>query len=263
VPEKVCFVATPIGDEFSEVRRATDGLISAVIRPALKDLDIKVVAAHEIDNPGSITRQVIEHLLQDDVVIANLTGLNPNVMYELGVRHSARKPVVVLAPYGISLPFDVQDERTIFFRDDMKGVEDLKPQLKTMVEKAIGDAAPDNPVYRVVQADIILKEAEGDFQKYVLSQLSSIQRMVGALGRSSEQRSVSSTLAPSVTIEGPNDKLEGLLFDIRPQRAAVIQPSPNLAIISHPHQETLFYIAADAEQRGLKVVQFTESPTPN
>ncbi len=183
--EKKCFVITPIGSDGSEIRRHTDGLISSTLRPVLEELNFSVVAAHEIPDPGSITRQVIEHILNDDLVVTNLTGLNPNVMYELGVRHATRLPLVVLAKYGTELPFDVSDERTIFFTDDMLGVEELKPKLKAMVEKAMEDTESDNPVYRVAESNVIKAvSADKDGMSFLIDKIEQMESSFFRLDRS-------------------------------------------------------------------------------
>lgn len=152
---KECFIITPIGSSGTETRRETDGLVASVLTPVLSQFDLEPIPAHRISETGSITRQIIKRLIESDLVIANLTDLNPNVMYEVGIRHCARKPLIVLAKEGTVLPFDLSDERTVFFRNDMSGAEELKQQLAKIIPKALGDEAADNPVYRVVDVDMI------------------------------------------------------------------------------------------------------------
>jgi len=172
-----CFIITPIGDDGSEIRRKTDGLITSVIRPVLANLEYDCDAAHEVSDSGSITRMVIKRILADDLVIANLTGLNPNVMYELAIRHAARLPIITLAEKGTHLPFDIVDQRTIFYVDDMAGAERLKDDLSDSVGSVENQKEIDNPIVEAskeFQIDFALenpKEGSEFVTKYVLDEI--------------------------------------------------------------------------------------------
>lgn len=179
---KRCFIVTPIGGDNTSTRRAADGLIRAVIEPVLNELGFETFVAHKISESGSITRQVIEHVLYDELVIANLSELNPNVMYELAVRHCTELPVIVLAEQGTRLPFDIAAERTIFYTNDMHGAEDLKPQLIIAINDALKSGNNDNPVYRVANSRVVREKIEqDDTQGYLLSKLDSIESAISRL----------------------------------------------------------------------------------
>ena len=173
---KMCFIATPLGLDRSEVRRKADGVIHSVLAPILEEFGYKPIPPHKIAEPGSITVQVIEHLLNDELVIANLTGLNPNVMYELAVRHATKKPVICIAERGTNLPFDIASERTIFYDDDMAGVEVLKDDLREMLRAATKDKDLDNPIFRAKRT-FKMQEVlrEDDAQSYIIDKLDVIQ----------------------------------------------------------------------------------------
>jgi DNA-binding transcriptional ArsR family regulator len=108
-----------------------------------------VVRADEIDDEGLITNQIIEHLLEDELVIADLSGRNPNVFYEVAVRHAARRPIIHLITAGEQIPFDVSNMRAIQYAlDDPDVLEEAQDELDrkvTAIETSDGEAAL-NPI---------------------------------------------------------------------------------------------------------------------
>lgn len=182
--KKKCFVIMPVGDDGSSTRRASEGVLDSAIKPVLENLGFEVIPPHRMSKPGSITDQVIQNLLEDDLVVANLMGLNPNVMYELAVRHATCLPIVVIADDDTDLPFDVAGERALFYTDDMMGVEQLKTKLKVLVEAAMKDKDPDNPIYRVARKPVLKDISPDEPQEYLIRKLDQLQSAVDRLASS-------------------------------------------------------------------------------
>jgi hypothetical protein len=82
---------------------------------------------------------------------------------------------------GTTLPFDVSDERTLFFTNDMTGVEEVRPRFKDMVEAAMRDQTPDNPIYRVRQAGVMREGAANAPERYIIDQLEAIRQQLTGL----------------------------------------------------------------------------------
>ena len=169
---KKCFYITPIGDKLSPQYSKLEGLKENVLVPVLDGLGFELDVAHTIDSPGSISDQIFERIVNSELVIVNLTGLNANVMYELAVRHSFGKPCVMICETDTKLPFDLLAERTIFFEDTIKGAGELKADLDKKIRSAL-EGGNDNPVTRAVTKAAILEgnSSENEPLKLILSEL--------------------------------------------------------------------------------------------
>lgn len=109
-----CFVICPIGNEGTDIRKRSDGVLNYIIAPALKQCGYEnPVRADVMSEPGNITSHVIQQIIETDLVIADLTGHNPNVFYELAIRHAIKKPVIMIIRTGETIPFDIAQDRVI------------------------------------------------------------------------------------------------------------------------------------------------------
>jgi hypothetical protein len=126
---KLCFYIAPIGAEDSEQRRHSDLILASLVEPAIAELHLTPVRADAIDKPGIITTQVIEHILKARLVIVDLSFHNPNVFYELALRHATGKPTIHLVRTEDSIPFDIGEFRTI--KIDTSDLYAFVPQMET------------------------------------------------------------------------------------------------------------------------------------
>lgn len=157
--KKTCFVVTPIGDENTAIRRHIDGIIDQAIIPAIgEEFEIKV--AHREYEIGSINDRVIQSVCNSDLVVANLTGLNPNVMFEIAIRYSFGKPAIVIAEKGTKLPFDIVDENTIFYINDPAGAAELKENVKKFVQKIDWTKCEYGPVFSAIKNAAVINHIE-------------------------------------------------------------------------------------------------------
>ncbi|MBZ9821909.1 hypothetical protein [Mesorhizobium sp. CA4] len=125
--ESTCFYIAPIGDEGSEARKHSDLFLGSIVEPAMEPFKLAVVRADAIDKPGVITRQIIEYIMRSRLVIADLSFHNPNVFYELALRHAVKLPIVQVIRQSDRIPFDVNQMRTIPI--DTTDIYSLVPRL--------------------------------------------------------------------------------------------------------------------------------------
>lgn len=185
---KICFVIAPIGKEGSEVRIRSDQVLKHIIAPTAKECGYEPIRADHISEPGLITSQVIQHVVDDALVIADLTGWNPNVFYELAVRHAVKKPIVQIINATEAIPFDVAASRTVQVdHHDLDSVararEEIAKQIKAVERNPM---EVDTPISVAVELQS-LKQSDNPLEKSnaeIISMLQELRTGVAALQES-------------------------------------------------------------------------------
>lgn len=199
-----CFVITPIGAPDSPQRARADRLCDLIIAPVLRDseFDIEMVRGDRIQEPGPITVQLVEQLLDARLVVVDLVEPNPNVYYELGMAEAFHRPVVRFGG-DAPLPFDVRDMRTLSLPQRDNGFIDVVDAMKCRDELAkllpimLSDGyKPDSIVSRArrqAQLDSFAQKARegGSASEQMLAEL--LERMDALSRESSQTRTILET----------------------------------------------------------------------
>jgi tetratricopeptide (TPR) repeat protein len=159
VARQLCFVDMPFGikaDPKTGTEINFDQIYNKAIKPSAEESGLECIRGDEERTGGIIHRAMFARLLLCEFVIADLTTANPNVFYELGVRHAAKPytTIPIFATIG-GLPFDVNLVRAIPYNlengqltDD--AAENLKSELKKRIQRALeGPVAQDSPLFEL------------------------------------------------------------------------------------------------------------------
>lgn len=132
-----CFVIMPIGTQTignititeEKLREKYDYIIKNAILKANPSLE--VIRADEELNPSSISNDIFTKLMHSQYVIADITYPNPNVFYELGIRHAIKPGTILIREkVDFSIPFDISHLRHLEYTQEPSGMDKLAEQLK-------------------------------------------------------------------------------------------------------------------------------------
>ncbi len=101
------FLVIPFTPEYND--------ISQVIRIAVENSNHQLIRMDELFSTGNITDQIHDEIKKADLVIADISEKNPNVMYELGFAQSLKKPVLPISRKGENIPFDIASIRVLIY----------------------------------------------------------------------------------------------------------------------------------------------------
>ena len=254
--EDKAFVVMQIGTKDSPERKRADETFDFIVKPALAQFHIKAYRADLDPSPGGITAKMLTELLECRLVIADLTGRNPNVFYELGIAHSFARPLISIVDTVDTLPFDTKDQRVIelgAYSDSgltyAQG-ETAKKALVASLEVVLADGydppspvrdvagsqsldklAPENPFASELSA---MRETIDEIRSLITPRRvvpSSIRADIELLRRGYERLVIAGLLRPEdlpTLIDGDSspghDEWAGKLRDMRPLGAPSAQP---------------------------------------
>jgi hypothetical protein len=130
------FVAMPFAAPHSRV-------LWQIVRSVCEIHDLVPTRADTSTYPRPIVADILEELESAEIIIADLTGLNPNVLYELGIAHVRSDAVVLLSQRGQSLPFDLASIRCLFYDvSTIEGKQELTEKLGRTLESLRDPGVP-------------------------------------------------------------------------------------------------------------------------
>lgn len=137
---RTCFVLMPFKGEFERV-------YEFVYRSVCRENNIHCYRVDENSGPGSITEEIIKGIDEADIIIADLTGQNPNVFYELGVANYSGNKTIMTTQEIEKLPFDIRSYRVLPYSLGDAELIRLKNSLNNAIKGLINvPQPPNNPV---------------------------------------------------------------------------------------------------------------------
>ena len=156
-PRSTCFVIMPFGDKRDADRKviAFDKIYAQLIKSTVEGLGIECVRCDEIAQAGWIHAKMFEHIYESDIAIVDITSLNPNVFYELGVRHALVESItVLLRRKGTKIPFNIQGFQVIEYdTENLKSVK-VRRRIEEFIQNGLKSNKKDSPVHEVLSLKI-------------------------------------------------------------------------------------------------------------
>ncbi|MDJ0046889.1 hypothetical protein QM574_20260 [Pantoea ananatis] len=166
--EKTCFIIMPIADMDGYEPGHFLRVYNHIIKPACEKSGFKVVRADDVTASNFIVLDILKKIVECDLAICDLSGRNPNVMYELGLRQAFNKKTVLIKDNKTASPFDVQAFRYCEY-DSLLRIDNAQKNVQ-FLSKAIDStySHDENDVNSVVQLLKIQPAQVGE--KTILSQ---------------------------------------------------------------------------------------------
>jgi len=130
IKENFCFYVGPFSDEYTNIYK------ECIYKP-LQSIGLQVNRSDEIFGTRPVMDDIWDCINEASLIIAEVSGRNPNVMYEIGMAHTIGKKVIIITKSMYDVPFDLHGYRLIIYDDSEDGLKDLSTKLKLTIKKEL------------------------------------------------------------------------------------------------------------------------------
>ncbi|HYT42152.1 MAG TPA: hypothetical protein VEP90_07385 [Methylomirabilota bacterium] len=130
---ETCFMMMPFRQEFEDIYRE----IILDVFNVNSTWNLKCFRGDDMFTTGSIMQDVWQSIRAARITIAELTGRNPNVFYELGIAHVLKKPVILITQKIEDVPFDIRHLRCIVYQLGPRGLRGLHNDLEKTINQIL------------------------------------------------------------------------------------------------------------------------------
>jgi O-acetyl-ADP-ribose deacetylase (regulator of RNase III) len=151
---------------------------------AIKEPKVECIRCDDIAESGSIHHKMIEHIYESDVVVVDITTNNPNVFYELGVRHALKQTVTVLIRReGTRIPFNIQGFHVVSYdQKKFASIEKAKKEIADLIENGLRTKKNDSLVHNVLDLKIgSAQEPIKDKEEYTFTLKDNPKKAIGLI----------------------------------------------------------------------------------
>jgi tetratricopeptide (TPR) repeat protein len=215
-----CFVLMPFGkkQDNSGLWIDFDSVYYDLIYPAIEEAGLKPIRADEEKVGGLIHKPMFERLILCEYAVVDLTTANPNVFYELGVRHAVRpySTVLLFAEGTKQLPFDIAPLRAIPYKLDSSGkpTEQTNEKPKEILKKRLIEAQnpnTDSPIFQLVEGFPDIQHIKTDVFRERVKYSEELKKQLAQIRR---EKSIGNLKNFVVSLKDIKNQEAGVIIDI-------------------------------------------------
>lgn len=263
----VCFVIMPISDAQGYDPGHFGRVYEHVLRPAIVEAGFMPIRADDTNKTDYIVVGIIQRVVDSAMVLCDYSARNPNVMYELGIRHAFNLPVTLVRDRRTDKVFDIQGLRYSDYDESLRVdsvQKDITKIAKAIRETATAEAGSYNSVVQLAGikvAKIPEEQHVSPDTQLILSALSGLERRIDASERRPADlpryfRVVENKIefADSSTAE-----LNEPIFDVNAQEIGTvvdIHPADEKIFVRRDDGKVISYSAVSVKSKGLTSIPF-------